>query len=84
MADEIGQEQDRAIQDRDHHEFASFKISFDLGGQRGDPTGDLNLRDENLPNLFPPLNGDAPAGGRSIRSSTSKTPGSRWWTSFIS
>jgi hypothetical protein len=56
-AEQIGQKDDRAVQERDDDQIAPGKILFNLPGQGADAAGDAFLGDENGLNLLAPVRG---------------------------
>ena len=69
LAREIGQEEDRALEDGEQQEFAAFVIAGDLTGDLPDPLGDrilvqIGLAHQALEILLRPVTLHPPLAGR--------------------
>src|ERR1035438_5100629 len=62
MADQVRQEHDRAIEERDDGQIASSEIAFDLLRQLSDALGDLAFADQDALHLGAPAGRNAGGG----------------------
>ena len=69
MPDQIRQEHDRAVEQGNHHHFASAKIALDFVRHHPDAAGNLAFRDEHALDLFAPARRDVLGGTNHWRES---------------